>query len=245
MFRTMPRTVVVVATLALALDLGGWAARAQELAQGVAPGGGIANSTGIGSGLGGVVGGTGPIYPNGTTVPPLAPPPPPGGAGSAGGAGAPAGPPPAASIAPPASTLQPQAPYGATTHRRPATVPLRLPDAAPGDMSFLKGCWRTDVFPYAHRKALSTWCFNGEGAGKVLYTRVDQADFFCHAQAEASYGSQQLHLHSVTMSCSDGSELDIGDLDCHRSAAGEAQCIGKAPAPAPAESWTVRLYRVR
>jgi len=38
-------------------------------AQGVAPGGPFYNSTGIGSGLGGVIGGTGPTYPNGTTAP--------------------------------------------------------------------------------------------------------------------------------------------------------------------------------
>ena len=37
------------------------------------------NSTGIGSGLGGVVGGTGPIYPNGTTAPATRPAIPPGG----------------------------------------------------------------------------------------------------------------------------------------------------------------------
>jgi hypothetical protein len=42
---------------------------ATALAQGVAPGGGIGNSTGIGSGWGGVIGGTGPSYPNGTTAP--------------------------------------------------------------------------------------------------------------------------------------------------------------------------------
>jgi hypothetical protein len=42
---------------------------ATAAAQGVAPGGGIANSTGIGSGLGGPLGGTGPSYPNGTFAP--------------------------------------------------------------------------------------------------------------------------------------------------------------------------------
>jgi hypothetical protein len=48
-------------------------------AQGVAPGGPFYNSTGIGSGLGGVVGGTGPTYPNGTTAPATRPAIPPGG----------------------------------------------------------------------------------------------------------------------------------------------------------------------
>ena len=48
-------------------------------AQNVAPGGPIGNSLGFGSGLGGVIGGTGPTYPNGTEQPTLPTPPPPGG----------------------------------------------------------------------------------------------------------------------------------------------------------------------
>ena len=48
-------------------------------AQNVAPGGPIGNSLGFGSGLGGVIGGTGPTYPNGTGQPILPTPPPPGG----------------------------------------------------------------------------------------------------------------------------------------------------------------------
>jgi hypothetical protein len=51
-------------------------------AQGIAPGGPIGDSTGIGSGLGGVMG-TGPSWPNGTNQPPQpsAPSVPPGGYG--------------------------------------------------------------------------------------------------------------------------------------------------------------------
>jgi hypothetical protein len=52
---------------------------ATAAAQGVAPGGGIYNSTGIGSGLGRVIGGTGPTYPNGTTAPAMPSAVPPGG----------------------------------------------------------------------------------------------------------------------------------------------------------------------
>ncbi len=48
-------------------------------AQGVAPGGSIYNSTSIGSGLGNVIGGTAPSYPNGTTAPAPRPAIPPGG----------------------------------------------------------------------------------------------------------------------------------------------------------------------
>ena len=52
---------------------------ATAAAQGVAPGGGFYNSTGIGSGLGGVIGGTGPTYPNSTTAPATRSAVPPGG----------------------------------------------------------------------------------------------------------------------------------------------------------------------
>jgi hypothetical protein len=52
---------------------------AMAQAQGIAPGGPVYNSTGIGSGLGNVPGGTGPSFPNGTTAPALPRPIPPGG----------------------------------------------------------------------------------------------------------------------------------------------------------------------
>lgn len=64
-----------VAVLALAVGLVSQPAFAQL----GAPGAPIGNSLGIGSGLGGRIGGTGPSYLNGTTQPTLPTPPPPGG----------------------------------------------------------------------------------------------------------------------------------------------------------------------
>lgn len=66
---------VAAATVAIMVGLLAQSARAQN----VAPGGPIGNSLGFGSGLGGVVGGTGPTYPNGTGQPTLPKSPPPGG----------------------------------------------------------------------------------------------------------------------------------------------------------------------
>jgi hypothetical protein len=64
----------------LLLSVATWGlATATASAQGMAPGGPVYNSTGIGSGLGRVPGGTGPTYPNGTTAPALPPAIPPGG----------------------------------------------------------------------------------------------------------------------------------------------------------------------
>jgi hypothetical protein len=67
---------IFVLAVATALMLGSTA----TYAQGIAPGGPIGGSTGIGSGLGGVMG-TGPSWPNGTNQAPepSTPPVPPGG----------------------------------------------------------------------------------------------------------------------------------------------------------------------
>jgi len=223
----------VAATIAGAMAL----AAAAALAQGVAPGGGIGNSTGIGSGLGGVIGGTGPQYPNGTTPPVLQPPPPPGGEGGA------APPPPAITTFRPSPTPQPRTFSGRMPP--PATEPLRLPSQPTEDLAFLKGCWRTDVFQYEQQAGLSTWCFDGKGIGRFLYTRLNQPNFFCHAQAQAGYEGPELQLRSLKASCSDGSDLAAEYLACHPSDAQTAQCSGNPSAQNPAGSWIVRLYKVR
>jgi hypothetical protein len=98
-------------------------------AQGIAPGGPVYNSTGIGSGLGGVVGGTGPTYPNGTTAPALPPAVPPGGLSPLGRAepGPSFAPPPPTDIVRRAPYPQPTDPYPLpASHRRI----VKDPDAA-------------------------------------------------------------------------------------------------------------------
>src|SRR5688572_11560006 len=152
----MRRFFIVAATTALAL------ASTSVLAQGVAPGGPIGGSTGIGSGLGGVTG-TGPSWPNGTNQAPQpsAPPVPPGGY---------AGPAPSVTAPPPTTRPspypQPSAPFAASTPRPPATIPLILPERLTGNLAFLKGCWRTDVFAYARHPGTTTWCFDDKGKGR-------------------------------------------------------------------------------
>jgi hypothetical protein len=218
----MPRLIALAAAIVFALS----GAAGLAFAQGVAPGGSIANSTGIGSGLGSPLG-TGPSYPNGTQQPTLPAPPPPGGYGGPG------------TVAPRAMStsrpyLQPLAPFEASTHR-PSTVPLSLPDTPAPNVAFLRGCWRTDVFLYAQHTGLTTWCFDDKGAGHFMYTRTDQPNYYCHADAEARYVQATLHLHSLNMNCSDGSSP--GDLDCHPN--GEtAECSGEG-------NGVLRLYRVR
>jgi hypothetical protein len=218
---------LLIVLVAAGLLLAGEAA----FAQGVAPGGGIGNSTGIGSGLGGVIG-TGPSYPNGTTQPSLPPPPPPGGYG-----GPTSSPPPASSTARPSYYPQPREPFDATTPR-PAAAALSLPEQQTNDLSFLKGCWRTDVFQYERHPGTSTWCFDEKGAGRFLFTRQDQPGYFCRGPAQAAYAGQALRLHDVKTDCSDANDKGPGDLDCHPS--GEA-----AQCSAAGSNQVVHLYRVR
>jgi len=230
--RLMSKTIVVATTIAPILQLTGAAAPAQVVAQGVAPGGGIGNSTGIGSGIGGPLGGTQPQYPNGTRAPTLAPPPPPGGYGD------PVQPSSALSTVPRSSYAPPRVPSGT------ATVPLSVPNNSTNDLSFLNGCWRTDVFQFAHQAGFSTWCFDDKGVGRFMHNRLGQPNYVCHAQARASYGAQQLRLHRLETSCSDGRDVSSGDLVCRPNGADGAQCTGNAFADEPANTWTVRLYRV-
>ncbi len=244
----MPK-ILAIAALALALT------GQMALAQGVAPGGPIGNSTGIGSGLGGVPGGTGPSWPNGTTQPTLAPPPPPGGTPLRSTTS------PTSSTGRPSAYPQPRDPFdnpappaaGGTAPRAPAAatssspaqpslgVPLAFPNRAGGDMAFLKGCWRTAVFKVAGHAGTTTWCLDDKGAGRFLYARTDQPNFFCHARAEATYAAGRLHLHREAASCTDGSTGGAGDLDCRPGAAEAAECVGGNAGG----SATVRLYRVR
>lgn len=214
--------------MALALGLQGSGA----LAQGVAPGGPIYNSTGIGSGTGGVIGGTGPTWPNGTGQAPQPSPQnvPPG--------GYPINTPSPSYTPSPSPSPRGTAPYASSSVRQPATIPLTLPGQA-RDLAFLKGCWRTDVFPHGGHRGTTTWCFDDRGGGRYLYARTDQTSYFCHARAEATYRAGQLSLRSLNARCEDGSTDVPGVLSCREGTDG-ALCGGDA-----GQSWTVRLYRVR
>jgi hypothetical protein len=124
-------------------------------------------------------------------------------------------------------------------------VPLTLPAVPEANLAFLKGCWRTDVFKHGEQAGLSTWCFDGKGDGKVLYARINQPDFFCHAPAQASYSGGELRLQSQPLACNDGSTLALGGLDCRPNGGEGVHCRGGVPTATFSESWSVGLYRVR
>ena len=233
----MFRPIIAMATMAGTLVLA-----APTLAQGVAPGGPIAGSTGIGSGWGNNnPGSTAPTWPNGTNQ---APQPvitsvPPGGAPLSSTGPATSQP---SAISPSATSVYRQ-PSTAPTQRPPSIVPLTLPSATP-DVALLRGCWRTDVFVYERHTGITTWCFNEKGAGRVLYSRIDQPGYACNALAQARSAGRGLVLTSLPSTCSDGRALALGDLDCRQN--GEVtQCSGSLPQQGPGETWSVGLYRVQ
>jgi hypothetical protein len=219
----------LAAAIALVFCLTGVEALVPCMAQGVAPGGGIGNSTGIGSGLGGAFGGTGPIYPNGTVAPSLPPAPPPGGYGG--------GMSPPAAIGRPSHYPQPREPFDSPM-QRPAAAWLSIPEQQTDDLSFLKGCWRSDVFQYAKHPGTSTWCFDEKGTGRFLFTRQDETDYYCSGPAQAGYAGQSLRLHDMKTECTDRNDKGPGDFHCHPN--GEAaECSGASAAG------TIHMFRVR
>jgi hypothetical protein len=221
-------------TFAVALLVTGLACTA-AFAQGVAPGGPIGGSTAMGSGLGGVTGGTGPSYPNGTTAPRLPTPIPPGGYPPVGhfdaarpGTTAPS----ASSVATPSHYPQPQEPFAATV---PQPL-LKLPQEASAPAGFMDGCWRTDLFrpSGSTQQGVVTYCFDGNGIGRLLFRRLEQPGYSCSGPAAVRYEGQQLHITTPDTSCTDGDHTFPVELDCVKAADRTAQCGN--------ENWTVHLH---
>lgn len=199
-------------------------------AQGVAPGGPIGGSTGIGSGLGNVPGGTGPSYPNGTTAPPSPTPIPPGGyppVGHFDSARPATSAPPAASIGTPSHYPQPQEPFAASV---PQPL-LKLPQDAASSAAFMDGCWRTDLFSpsAASQQGVVTYCFDANGIGRLLFRRLDQSsNYSCTGPAAVRYEGQQLHITTPDTSCTGGDRSFPTTLDCVKAADRTAQCGSEA-----------------
>jgi hypothetical protein len=226
-------TRAFVATL-LAFGIAGTAALAPSFApsfaQGVAPGGPIGGSTGIGSGLGAVPGGTGPSYPNGTGAGP--PPPaalPPGGyppVGRLDSASPSTATPSAPATAAPSRYPQPQEPFAAS----PPQPLLKLPQDAASPAAFMDGCWRTDLFrpSSSSQQGVVTYCFDGNGVGRLLFRRLEQSSYSCSGPAAVRYEGQQLHITTPDTSCTDGGHDFPATLDCVKAADRTAQCGSEA-----------------
>lgn len=157
--------------------------------------------------------------------------------------------PPARPTSPPQETAKPEPPKP-EPQKEAAPNPgpqLQLPSKPTNDLSFLKGCWRTD--PFQHRsdgpKGVSTYCFDEKGKGTLEYTHMDNPSHVCRPSATASYEGQQLRIQDSDTKCSDGSGWYADHLDCRRGANDVAECSGQATTTVGTDTWTVKLHRVR
>ncbi|MFI4999465.1 MAG: hypothetical protein ACHQK9_06260 [Reyranellales bacterium] len=127
-----------------------------------------------------------------------------------------------------------------------APPPASAPPASPAvDMSFLKGCWRSDPFKRTPDEAagVSTYCFDADGRGQLQFTRPSQPDYFCRTPAQAALEDNTLHLRDSDSRCSDGSAWYADNLQCRPPVGDVAECSGQTSTPSGAETWTVRLHR--
>jgi hypothetical protein len=108
-------------------------------------------------------------------------------------------------------------------------------------LSFLQGCWRTDVFRLAREPGVTIYCFDDRGSGRFLYRRLDQPTFFCNGSTRAGYVGADLRLRNSDTECSDGGVYP----DTMACAGDWARCNGQASTASGTETWTVHLHRTR
>lgn len=112
-----------------------------------------------------------------------------------------------------------------------------------GDLSALKGCWRTDTYRAAAGAApgRSSYCFDGAGHGRMTHT---EAGVTCSAPAHAELrGPTEMHLVDQNSRCSDGSLWQQDRLYCKADAAGVAHCAGASSGASGGYRWSTTLHR--
>lgn len=132
---------------------------------------------------------------------------------------------------------------------KPPEPVLKIPEKPTNDLSFIKGCWRTD--PFKHRPTqpdfgISTYCFDEQGNGRLEFKRQGKADYVCRPTARARFSGGNLVIQDSDTNCSNGDPWWADHLTCRRDADGVALCSGYADGgPGGRDEWTVRLHRVR
>lgn len=124
---------------------------------------------------------------------------------------------------------------------------LRLPKAPTTDLSFLKGCWRTDPFRHHAQQpgpGVSEYCFDNNGRGSFVFRRGNMT---CRTAAQGRYEGTVLRLRDADTRCSDGTTWYQDRLDCSVGADSVAVCRGEASSGifGGLSRWTVNLHRVR
>ncbi len=128
----------------------------------------------------------------------------------------------------------------------PSEPILKMPEKPTQDLSFLKGCWRTDPFkhePGQRDFGISTYCFDTNGRGQLEF-RISAHS--CRPSARAQFLGNVLRIDDADVRCSDGTQWAADHLDCRRASDGVAQCSGDSRNPVSGlpTHWTVRLHRV-
>jgi hypothetical protein len=100
------------------------------------------------------------------------------------------------------------------------------------------------VFPFGQHHGTITWCFDDKGSGRSLFVRIDQMNFYCHAQATAAWSARALGLRSTRPACTDGSADAPTELICRNGSQGTL-CVDSADANSTDKGWIGGLYRVR
>ncbi len=158
--------------------------------------------------------------------------------------------PPPAPAKPPAAERKPDPPpkpepKPKAAERKPEPPPrppddrMRMPTAPTNDYSFLKGCWRTDVFKHGPRipPGYATYCFDGNGRGTMEFRF--QNGTTCRAPATARFSGSTLRVIDADSTCSPRGTWAQDRLDCTAGTDGVAYCRGENRT----ERWTVNLHR--
>jgi hypothetical protein len=97
-----------------------------------------------------------------------------------------------------------------------------------GDLSRLRGCWRTDRYSYdnAPSQEVSTYCFDTNGHGTLVH---EGGGTTCRAPADIEMRPDgAMYLADRDTRCSDGSIWHQDRLLCTGTQGGVAQCEGQA-----------------
>ena len=141
---------------------------------------------------------------------------------------------------------KPDPPPKPQVERKPEPPPkppddrMRMPSAPTNDFSFLKGCWRTDVFQHhpTHVPGTTTYCFDANGRGTMTFRYNDGRT--CRAPAQARFMGNTLRIVDSDTRCSDGGNWSADHLDCRSDQGTVARCSGQSQG----NRWTVNLHRI-
>ncbi len=143
---------------------------------------------------------------------------------------------------------KPEPPAPPPVHPEPKAPPVNQSDnllhvPQNGDLSALKGCWRTETYRAGPGEAAgrSEYCFDESGRGRMTHT---EAGVTCSAPAHVELrGPTEMHLVDQNSRCSDGSLWQQDRLYCKADAGEVAHCAGASSGASGGWRWSTTLHR--